>query len=553
MLRRLALNHFVIVEHIEIELDGGFCVLTGETGAGKSLLVGALALLAGGRATAAMVRPPAPHAHVEAVFDIAHHDGVKQYLQDYDLAAEGDEADTLIVRRVIGGRKNAVYINGHSASLAQLGELMAPLIDICGQHAHYSLRSTAAHRRLLDEYAGADSAAVAAAYQQWRSCDEQYQAARHAAGQVEETRAMLTEILGELNALNFSADKWRQMNETLTRTANISDLLHGCAEIVRGLQGDEDGGGGVQAGLAQVRRHLQAMQRHDADLSASLTTVEEADALLSDLLRDISRYAERLNDDPQAQEAADVFIADCHRAARKYRLADPAQLGEFIGERQRELESLPTAADIEQRAAAAAAARQALEQACGVLSRQRRLAAKKLTREVNATLHRLSMPKARLSVALTPQAQPGAHGSEKVAFEIVTRANMAPGSIAEVASGGELSRLGLAIQIAAGKVRGCAVSVFDEVDAGIGGSAAGVVGGLLRQLGENRQVLCVTHLAQVAAKAHAHWRVIGGDSLTVQPLSLPARVEEIARMQSGEVITESARSYAAELLGGSGR
>lgn len=547
MLTRLILHDFVFVKRIEIEFSDGFCVLTGETGAGKSLLVGALALLAGGRAAASMVRAPADCAEVQAAFDIAGNDEVRQHLQQQQLDAGEGEQDTLLVRRVIGGRKSAAYVNGRQVALAQLAELMALLMDICGQHAHYSLRRASSHRPLLDSYAGADTAAVAAAHARWRGAEEEYATAAAALQQDEQKRAMLLEIIAELEALDFSAARWQEMNDTLTRTANLGDLTDGCAEILRLLQG-EDAGGSAQTLVASARRQLDELCRKEARLADSLKVLDDADALLSEVAREIASYADGLQADPAAHAAAEDFVSACHRAARKYGLADAAQLGDFLADKQAALAALPTAASVDGLAQAAAAARKTLDTHCRALSKKRGAAAKALCKEVNALLAQLAMPKAALSVLLEAQETPTAHGAEKVTLQIATRSDTPAGGIGEVASGGELSRLGLAIQIASGRVRGAALSVFDEVDAGIGGAAAGVVGALLRQLGGRRQVLCVTHLPQVAAQAHAHWRVAGGEQLTVSQLTVEQRVEEIARMQSGEVVTDAARRYAQELL-----
>ena len=550
MLTRLALHHFVIVKHVEIEFSEKFCALTGETGAGKSLLIGALALLAGGRASTNMVRAPAEAAEVSAAFDISDNRVVQDYLEQHDLAGSGEETETLLLRRVIGGRKSAAYINGRQAPLTQLGEVAALLLDICGQHAHYSLRSNSAHRQLLDSYANATdlAAKVRTAHHAWRQAEEQYTEAVAGEQQAQQKREMLNEVLAELNALNFSPQKWEAMNNTLTRTANMSDLQNGYAQILQLLQGDEATAGGIQSALAQIRRQLTLLEKHDAHLAKQLPIIDDVESLVGDVARTLTHYSEQLHNDPEALAEAEHFIGECQRAARKYGVIDAARLDEFIIDKQEELAALPTAVSVQQLAQAATATRKTLNSACQKLSKQRQTAAKTLCREVNELLKQLAMPKAKLSVQFTNIDPPNAHGSEKIALQIATRANTAAGNIGDIASGGELSRLGLAIQIAASQVRGQAVAVFDEVDAGIGGGTAGGVGSLLRRLGETRQVLCVTHLPQVAAQAHAHWRVGGNETLAVQPLSDKQRIEEIARMHSGEVITDAARRHAAELL-----
>ena len=561
MLTRLLLNNFIIARRVEIEFSKGFCVLTGETGAGKSLLVGALLLLAGGRAGAKVVYPPADSAEIQAVFTLAETDEARQYLQENDL--QPADGEPLLVRRVIGSRRATAYINGRQVPLAQLAELMTLLIDICGQHAHYSLLAAAAQRRLLDSFAdaGGAAAAVAAAYGYWRAAETRYDEAAAQAAAAETKRAQLQDILAELQPLDFSAERWQEMNDTLTRNANLSDLAAGCEQINAWLSGadvmsgDRDGSN-VQAQLAQAQRLLSDLARHDAQLAAHLPALTDAEALVTDVARDVAAYAAQLSLDPEQEQQAEEFVAACHRAARKHGLPEPAQLGAFIAATETELAALPAAAAAEQLRQEADAARRELEESCHWLTALRKKGAAALTREVNALLHRLAMPTAQLTVELTPTQSPSASGSEAVALKIATRAGRAAGSLADVASGGELSRLGLALQLAAGRVRAAKVLVFDEVDAGVGGAAAATVGALLRQLSgadskadEERQVLCVTHLPQVAAQAQAHWCVSsGGEELTVTPLNTRQRVEEIARMQSGEKITDAARRHAKELL-----
>lgn len=554
MLTRLALRNFVIAESVELTFAEGFCALTGETGAGKSLLVGALALLGGARASAAMVRAPATRAEVQAAFDIRNNPAAQSYVQENDLA--NDDADEpLLVRRVIGSGKAAAYINGRQVPLAQLTQLMALLIEICGQHAHYSLRHTSAHRDLLDSSANADTAAVAAAHRDWRSADAAHAQAAADAQHAAQQRAMLTEELAELSALGFSAGKWQEQNAALTRHANIDDLAQGCARTLALLRGEEEGSGsnsasGIQAQLAQVRRQMETMAQHAPHLAEHLPLLADADALCDEVARAVRQLAETLHADPQALAEAESFVATCHRLARKYALPDAAQLGDLIEQKHHALANLPDAAAVEELAQTARAARDTLETLCAQLSAQRRRAAQALCKKVNALLPQLAMAKATLSVHFTPQ-PPTAHGSEKVALQIVTRRGAAAADLGSVASGGELSRLGLAIQISASQGRAAAVSVFDEVDAGIGGAAAGVVGALMRKLGAQRQVLCVTHLPQVAAQAHHHWCVRSEETLSVQQLDMQQRVEEIARMHSGTTVTAAARRHAEELLNSS--
>ena len=544
MLARLALRNYLFVKHLTIDFSGGFGVLTGETGAGKSLLVGALALLAGARPPTARVHKAATTAEIEAVFSLSDNTEIRDWLQQHALS-DGDGDEVLLARRVIGTekRKSAAFINGRQVPLAQLAEGVSQLMDICGQHAHYSLREVVAHRQLLDAVAGANPAMVADVYHAWKDADTQWRNAEATAAENAEKQATLGEALDELEALDFSSEKWRQMNDELTRMANITDLADGCAQSLEILAGDANS---VQSALARVYRLLNAMQRHDGALSATNETLSSAADLLNEVARDLSLYAERLSADPAALAQAEAFVADCHRLARKHGLQAADLLGECITEKREQLRRLADVADCAALQKRAQTARRRLDTQTAALSSARRRVAKKFADEVNGYLQKLAMPNARLTVLLTPLDAPTATGAEKVEFQISTRPQMPPAAIASVASGGELSRLGLAIHLAAKQTR--LVTIFDEVDAGIGGATAGVVGALLRDLGGGRQVLCVTHLPQVAAAAVTHWRVTGGEDLSVTQLSAVARVEEIARMHSGEKITATARRHAKEML-----
>lgn len=549
MLTRLSLRDYLFVKRLDIAFGGGFNVLSGETGAGKSLLIGALAILAGGRSVAVSrgggTASAAVSAEIEAAFSLAGNAAAQQWLRDKNLQ-DSDDEETLLVRRVLGGggRKSVSYLNGRQTPLALAAEIVSSLMDICGQHAHHSLRDATSHRELLDAAGDIDITAAAAAHRQWRAAKTKWEKAATAAAQNDKTRAVLVESLRELESVGFSEEKWQRLNAQLGRTANIAGLAESGGETLA-LLGDEDGG--AQTLLGKARQNLTAMQRNDASLSNILAELTAAGELLHNIAGSLSSYMETLETDPQQLREAESFVAECHRLARKRGLADAALLGAEIALLRAQLDALPDAAGLDALRQAAADARQSLDGACVALSAARKKTAASFTAQVNADLHRLGMARARLSAELTPLAEPSSAGAEKVAFQIVTRAGMPPGPIADVASGGELSRLGLAVHLACGRGRGRTVALFDEVDAGVGGATAGIVGELLRALGRKQQVLCVTHLPQVAAGADAHWQV-GGDAPTVRRLSAAERVEELARMHSSGKITNAARQHAAEML-----
>ena len=546
MLERLSLRHFVFAHQLEIEFAPGFCVLTGETGTGKSLLVGTLSLLMGA-APAASLLSADDNAEVEAAFDIADNSLIADWLASRDLAA--DEG-MLLARRVFaaGSRRSTAYLNGRQVPLAQLAEAVGLLMDICGQHAHYSLKNAAAQRDLLDAFAKADRRTVGRCYGDYRAAEAAWREMQGRQESMATERRHLTEDLEELRILDFSEEKWTRMNAALTRTTHIADLAAACTGAMRRLEGD----GGAIPLAAASERELRALGNHEPKLAQVADLLGDATALLNDAARDINACAESLSVNPDEQEVAEAFVADCHRLARKHDLSSPALLGGLVADKRAALEALP-ASD-----AAALLEREmtekgrALQAACCVLSGQRRKAAEKLNRKVNALLKKLAMGRANFSVVLTTTESPTSTGGEKVEFHLRTRDDAPAGTIAEIASGGELSRLGLAIQMAAGSGRDGTVSVFDEVDNGIGGAPADEVGRLLKKLGAARQVICVTHLPQVAAHADAHWRVVGGSELRVEALAADDRVEELARMQSGATVTDTARRHAKELIEGGG-
>ena len=549
MLLRLALRDFVLIDEAEIEFDGGFCAFTGETGAGKSLLVGALSLLAGGRAPAGLIKSGGKAAEIEAFFDLTDLPLMSAWLKEHNL----DSDDKMLVRRIICGdaRKSRAFINGRQVPLSQMAEGVSGIIEICGQHAHYSLLKLAAHRELLDSCAAAENevAAVSSRYDEWRHCRKTLEEVEKNAEGLAAKRDALRADCEELAALRFSADKWEEYNARLTRLANISDLAESCTAALLLLEGED----GVSEKMAQANRRLTTVVRHDEQLAQLNRALDEALQLTNETARDLYSFTEKLRPDPTAENEAETFISEAHRLARKHLIADPEKLGDCWRDKQDALSALEKETDIKICQTAEASARKALNEAAAKLSAKRHPAAKTLAKEILSLLCNLSMPQTQLAFVLSPLETPGAHGGEDIALKFSTQENTPLKNIAEIASGGELSRLGLAVQIAAGRFRPRPVVIFDEVDSGIGGATASVVGRLLQQLADTRQVLCVTHLAQVAAHADTHWRVksvLKGKTrqASVERLNNEARVEEIARMTGGvKVGGQAALAHAAAL------
>ncbi len=548
MLTRLALRNFVLIDEAEIEFSDDFCALTGETGAGKSLLVGAIGLLAGARAAAGLTRSGNTAAEIEASFELKNSPQVLLWLEENNL----DDDGKMIVRRVIAddSRKSRAFINGRLVPLSQMATGVSAMVEICGQHEHYSLLKSAAHRSLLDACATAtaDAAAVSVFYEQWRICHKALTDGEKNTAELTAKRDALRDDCEELAKLNFSDDKWEECNARLTRLANISDLAESCTEALMLLEGE----GGASEKITAASRRVHSVLRHDKQLENIHSTLQETLQLGNEATRALSSYAEQLQPDREGEEEAEDFIAEAHRLARKYTISDPAQLGKCLQEKENALAALEKEADIATLRNAEKKARQELSAAAAKLSAKRKPAAKRLAAEILVLLKDLAMPHTRLEFELTTLEQTTAHGDESIAIKFATQDGAPLKNISEIASGGELSRLGLAVHIAAGKFSPRASVVFDEVDAGVGGATASVVGRLLQKLASTRQVLCVTHLAQVAAYADTHWQVKitkrGGKRLTdLHCLDDDQRIKEIARMSGGVKVSKQALAHAGSL------
>ena len=551
MLTHLRLRDFVLIDRAELSPAAGFCALTGETGVGKSVLAEALSLLCGARAGPDRVRPGAPRAEIEAVFLLPPDSEARRILSDAGL--NDDDGGELIARRVIApdARSSRAFLNGRAAPLSQMAAVVSALVDICGQHAHHVLRNPAAHGAILDGFAECAelSAQAESLWRKWREAAEALQNAEANSAETKRRREELAFDLSELNGLNFSPDKWTGMNRRLTRLENVEDLAAGCDEAAR-LLGENNGG----AALSKARRILESLAEKDAGLRGPAGLTAAALDAANEAARELDAYAGNLKPDPAAREEAERFVAEAHRLARRHRLPDPAGLGELTATLESEYETLSRGADSAALRKREKEARLALDKVCAKLTAVRTKAAAKFGAEATKRARALAMPEARIEARLTPVEPPRSFGGERTEFLVSTRAEAEFGPLARVASGGELSRIGLALQATAWRARPTPTVIFDEIDAGVGGAAADAVGAALAELGESRQVLCVTHLAQVAARAGAHWRVRavrrqGGRSAEVERVTDDERVLEIARMLGGEKTTATAKKHAAEMLG----
>ncbi len=550
MLRALAIRDFVIVERVELETARGFAVLTGETGAGKSILVDAIELLVGGRADAAVVREGSERAELSAEFDAAPADALAAWLGEREL--EGDPG-TLILRRTIdrGGRSRC-FINGHTATLAQLKEVGEFLVDIHGQHEHQSLLRPAAQRELLDAHGGCAPLAreCAEAWRTWRRLEALMAEVQEQFAKRESERAEIEEKLDDLGKLAPREGEWEALAAEHKRLAHGSSLLAGAQSALEALSESE---GACLPQLGAVLGRMRALSEHDERLKPVVEMLVSAEAETSEALRELRHYASRVELDPEALREAEARIEALHTAARRHR-TKPGELARLAQELKARLAELELAASPEALEREVAAAKQKYGAAATKLSGKRKSAAQAFGRAVSEAMQGLAMQGGRFSVALRPLDEPAASGLEEVAFEVASHPSLPLRPLAKVASGGELSRVSLAIQLVAARESPVGTLVFDEVDAGIGGKVADTVGKALKRLGRERQVLCVTHLPQVAAQADEQWSVTktgarGKVACSVARLDRQARVEELARMLGGAEITATTRKHAAELLG----
>ena len=550
MLRHLSIRDFVIVDRLELAFEAGFGALTGETGAGKSILLDALGLALGGKAEAGVVRSGQARAEIVAEFDLPPDGPLRAWLAEQEIDA--DEG-VLLMRRVIesGGRSKA-WLNGSPVVLAQLRTAGEWLADIHGQHAHHALLRPDAQLALVDAHGGlvAQAAEVAERHRAWSALRRAREAAEEGASSTERERELLGWQVAELRELAFEPDEWAQLNQEQARLAHAAGLIEGSAEVIDGLA---EGEYALVSQLERLLSRVADMASHDGQLADVQELLGSASIQLDEALHAMRRYRDRLDLDPDRLAEIDQRIQAITAMARKYRVA-PEGLPEVLAESVGRLDRLVRQSDPEALAREEAAARLAFLAVAEPLSAARRKLAAELSAAVTEAMQSLAMGGAQFEIALRPVDEGAASGLESVEFLVTANASQPLRPMARVASGGELSRIGLAIQVITSRNAATPTLIFDEVDVGIGGRVAEIVGRLLRQLGDDRQVLCVTHLPQVAAQANWQWSIAketrDGETLSrVTPLDDPARIEEIARMLGGVNITDTTRSHAAEMLG----
>ncbi|HAF90806.1 MAG TPA: DNA repair protein RecN [Pseudomonas sp.] len=552
MLVHLSVHNYAIVEHLDLELQRGMTVISGETGAGKSIMLDALGLALGDRADSSVVRQGADKADILASFDLADIPDAQAWLAARDLDNDGP----CILRRVITAEgRSRGYINGSPCPQGDLKALGELLIDIHSQHEHQSLLKPDTHRRLLDEYAGAQELArqVHLAAQRWKQTRQTLDRLSNASDEQRARHQLLSYQLEELENLALGEHELEQLEQEHKNLANAGQLLGACQQVMELCS--ENDAGNVLSALTSSLQRLTAFQGQSGALGEAVNLLASAQIQVEEAVGELNRFIDHFDADPQRQQALEERLDAIYSLARKHRV-QPAELPELQQRLLSELESLNADDEAVERLGGEleAYARHYLEKA-EELSRVRQAAATCLGEAVEDEIQRLGMPGGRFSVVLKPVA-PGEnppHGLELVEFLVSANPGQPPRALAKVASGGELSRISLAIQVITAQTSRTPTLVFDEVDVGIGGPTAEIVGQLLRRLGERGQVLTVTHLPQVAAQGHNHLfvhkaRGVDETRTAVAELNGDARVEEIARMLGGVDLTEQSLAHARQMV-----
>ncbi|MFZ6766477.1 DNA repair protein RecN [Undibacterium sp. Di26W] len=546
MLRTLAIRDFVIVDTLELEFSSGFSVLTGETGAGKSILIDALTLALGGRGDASMVRESAAKADVSAEFAI--NANLADWLEANDFS---DPDQQLILRRTIdnAGRSKA-WINGITATASQLREIGDLLVDIHGQHAHQSLLKTEAQRSLLDMQGGLEEQVreVGLRYKAWRNLSKQREEFETNAKNVLQERERLEWQVGELDKLQIKPGEWEDITQEHSRLAHAASLLEGAQEASTLISESDHP---VLSQLTAVQHKLQKLLDYDAALKPVIEALDSACINLQETTYALNDYLSRTELDPARLRKVESRVEAIHTTARRFHVA-PEKLHEEFAILSAQLQQLSNASDMDALKAQEEKSRLSYLQVAQKLSKARTKVAKELGSAVTAAMQDLSMGGGSFSIALHAS-EPATYGLEQIEFLVAGHAGVQARPLAKVASGGELARISLAISVITSGATATPTLIFDEVDSGIGGGVAEVVGRLLKRLGQDRQVLCVTHLPQVASQANQHFQVSkashkGKTTSQIEALDNKQRVEEIARMLGGIEITATTRKHARELL-----
>ena len=548
MLLALSLQNFVIVEKLNLNFQNGFTVLTGETGAGKSITLDAIALLLGDKADYGQIRTGANEAQLSALFDISEHPALQAELREQGLL--DDDSTELAIRRTIDIKgKSRSYINNQAATLAQLKHIGSQLIDIHGQNAHHSLNQESAQRQLLDAFSGSLKLVeqTQAAYQAWQSAQQALNEAQTQAENIAIERERLEWQYNELDQIAPEAGEWESLNQSHDSLANAAELLQAANEVLEYIDSDN----GIARQISRSQRTLNKLAHIEPRFAESLEMLDSIEAELSEISRNMGSVLSDIEINPNELHAKEERISELMSIARKYRI-EPEELPNKLAEIQAALQQLEAATDIEALQKNVAQAQDAYMQIAQQLSSARHKAASKLAHETTEHMQTLAMKGAKFHIELQPSS-PTAHGLEHIQYQVAANKGTPLRPLNKVASGGELARISLSIQVVTSQYTQVPTLIFDEVDTGIGGGVAETVGRALRTLGKQHQVLAITHLPQVAACGEHHWQVAkhSDGEQTVSEITVlddSTRVNEIARMLGGEKITDTTRQHAAEML-----
>jgi DNA repair protein RecN (Recombination protein N) len=544
-LKSISLRDFVIVHELELDLAGGFTVLTGETGAGKSILIDALQLALGARADAGVIREGAARCEISVEFDSP------KSLAPWLEQAGFDGSDSLLLRRTIDVQgKSRAWINGSAATATQLKEIADQLVDIHGQHAWQSLTRPDAVRGLLDSYADVSTDELTRRWQQWRLAQKTLAEARDAQDSLQRERERLAWQIGEVDKLAPGADEWEDLNAQHGRLSNAQALRDAVQTAVDALQESDDN---ANALLGRAIAALQGQEHIEPEFKAMVEVLNGALAQMEDTVHSLNGYARHAELEPQRLAELDERLSQWVSLARRYKRT-PAELPELLASWQAELQKLNAAADLAQLEKNESQAKAAYLEEAGKVSTARGKAAPQLAKAITQAMQGLGMQGGKFDVALGKLEQPAQHGLEQAEFLVAGHAGSTPRPVGKVASGGELSRIALAIAVTTSQLGQAETLIFDEVDSGVGGAVAETVGRLMKQLGKDRQVMAVTHLPQVAACADQHLVVAkrsenGSTISTVDHVNGEQRVAEIARMLGGERLSGTTLAHAKEMLG----
>lgn len=550
-IQRLILRDFVIVHALELELGGGFTALTGETGAGKSILIDAIQMALGERANSGVVREGASKADIAIEFDRTP--AVDAWLADSGFESNAHEDEHLLIRRTVDtAGKSRAWINGSAATAGQLRELADHLVDIHGQHAWAMLTRPDAVRELLDAYAKIDKKPLATAWDIWRTSHNQLALAKSSAATQAQERERLQWQIGEVEKLTPLPDEWIELNQEHGRLSNAQTLIDAATNASALLDGgDTDTPSHALGHIHSALQGIKAQSHIERGFQSICEELTSAAAQVEDASRSLQAYLRKTDLDPARLTQLDARMVDWLSLARRFK-CQPDELHVLLHSWRESLAKLDAMSDLDKLEKEERAAYSAFESNAKLISKKRAEASPRLGLAITAAMQELGMKGGKFDVLLSRLDAPASHGFESAEFLVAGHAGTSPKPIGKVASGGELSRIALAIAVTTSKLGNAPTLIFDEVDAGIGGATAQIVGKLMQQLGQDRQVLAVTHLPQVASAAHQHGVVRksndGAPSSQITMVTDEARVAEIARMLGGEVITSTARTHAAEML-----